>query len=188
MRQTGGHRGKIDTAGRAGLAGVGVRQGRVGEENIGGQHGATSSTGAAAFLGCKSAERTIPAVTSSIRAATRIDGPRVRKRSLRTPQADMPPIRSAITESVTEFDRIHSLRSMMESAPKHGAMGVSAETLADAMAVFALDLVSVLSADRREEVLERLANRLDDRGRTPNGTDAARLLGQVSASLMRMGA
>jgi formiminotetrahydrofolate cyclodeaminase len=59
--------------------------------------------------------------------------------------------------------------------------------LADAIAVLVVDLMSVLSESSSHERLEQLANRLDDRGRTPNGTDAAALLGDVSKSLMRMG-
>ena len=59
--------------------------------------------------------------------------------------------------------------------------------LADALAVMLVDLMAVLSETPTIETLERLANRLDDRGRTANGTPAAALLGQVSVSLMRMG-
>lgn len=59
--------------------------------------------------------------------------------------------------------------------------------LADALAVMLVDLLAVLSDSPTVETLERLANRLDDRGRTANGTLSAALLGQVSASLMRMG-
>lgn len=59
--------------------------------------------------------------------------------------------------------------------------------LADALAVMLVDLIAVLSDSHTVETLERLANRLDDRGRIANGTPAAALLGQVSVSLMRMG-
>ncbi|WP_419952514.1 hypothetical protein [Methylobacterium sp.] len=59
--------------------------------------------------------------------------------------------------------------------------------LADAIAVLVVDLMFVLSDGSSHERLEQLANRLDDRGRTPNGTGAAALLGDVSKSLMRMG-
>ncbi|MCJ2127992.1 hypothetical protein [Methylobacterium sp. E-045] len=64
---------------------------------------------------------------------------------------------------------------------------VTANTIADALAVMLADLVAVLSDAPTVETLERLANRLDDRGRIANGTPAAALLGQVSVSLMRMG-
>ncbi len=64
---------------------------------------------------------------------------------------------------------------------------IDAETVADALAVLMVDLASALPGVDRREALERLANRLDDRGRVANGTPAAALLGQVSVSLMRMG-
>ena len=64
---------------------------------------------------------------------------------------------------------------------------IDVETLADALAVLILDLASALPGVDRREVLERLANRLDDRGRTPDGTDAARLLHSVGGALLRMG-
>lgn len=61
-----------------------------------------------------------------------------------------------------------------------------AETLAKALAVFAVDLIEVLPVRDREAALERLANRLDDRGRGVEGVAAA-LLGAVGGSLMRIG-
>ncbi|KQP02634.1 hypothetical protein ASF26_14490 [Methylobacterium sp. Leaf93] len=64
---------------------------------------------------------------------------------------------------------------------------IDAETVADALAVLMVDLASALPGVDRREVLERLANRLDDRGRTPDGTDAARLLHSVGDTLLRMG-
>ncbi|MHC2089439.1 hypothetical protein [Methylobacterium sp. CM6244] len=68
-----------------------------------------------------------------------------------------------------------------------GSAPVTRETLADALAVLMLDLASALPRVDRREVLEQLANRLDDRGRTPDGNDAARLLHSVGGALMRMG-
>lgn len=61
-----------------------------------------------------------------------------------------------------------------------------AETLAKALAVFAVDLIEVLPVRDREAALERLANRLDDRGRGADGAAAA-LLGAVGGALMRVG-
>ncbi|MCC0808563.1 hypothetical protein FPV16_20530 [Methylobacterium sp. W2] len=68
-----------------------------------------------------------------------------------------------------------------------GADSVTAETVVDALAVLMVDLASALPGMDRREVLERLANRLDDRGRAPDGTGAARLLHSVGDALMRMG-
>lgn len=68
-----------------------------------------------------------------------------------------------------------------------GSDPVTRETLADALAVLMLDLASALPGVDRREVLERLANRLDDRGRTPDSTAAACLLQNVGNALMRMG-
>jgi hypothetical protein len=58
--------------------------------------------------------------------------------------------------------------------------------LAEAMAVILHDLVGALDVRDRSVVLERLANRLDDRGRTAGGTEAAALLGAVGGALMRL--
>ncbi|KQO53609.1 MULTISPECIES: hypothetical protein [unclassified Methylobacterium] len=68
-----------------------------------------------------------------------------------------------------------------------GANTVTRETVADALAVLMVDLASALPGVDRREVLERLANRLDDRGRKPDGTAAACLLQNVGDALMRMG-
>lgn len=59
--------------------------------------------------------------------------------------------------------------------------------MAKALAVLMLDLVAALHIDDRRGVLERLANRLDDRGRMMGGSDTARLLGQVGRTLMQVG-
>lgn len=51
-----------------------------------------------------------------------------------------------------------------------------------------VDLVGVMPGLDRDAVLERLANRLDEHGRTPGGTDTAMLLGAVGRALIRLGA
>lgn len=79
----------------------------------------------------------------------------------------------------------HRIGASQRHAAGHCVL--NAEIIADALAVLMVDIIAVLPAPDRMEVLERLANRLDDRGRTPNGTGAAALLGDVSKSLMRMG-
>lgn len=60
------------------------------------------------------------------------------------------------------------------------------DRLAEALAVLILDLVGSLPLADRSAVLERLANRLDDRGRIGGGSAAAGLLGAVGVALMRM--
>lgn len=137
-------------------------------------------------------------LTSSIRAATRIEAPRSRKRIFLTPKAEIPPIFSAISESERRSVRMKSLSSILDLLPAGEATSVRADgamtlqvtsiaTVADALAVMMVDLVSVLPGEAQRGTLERLANRLDDRGRTPNGSEAARLLGAVSASMLKMG-
>lgn len=73
------------------------------------------------------------------------------------------------------------------AVPEHKSSGRPEDAVAEALAVLMVDLVSVLPGVPLAETLERLTNRIDDRGRTPNGTSAAALLGDVSKSLMRMG-
>ncbi|KQQ23711.1 hypothetical protein ASF53_05135 [Methylobacterium sp. Leaf123] len=60
--------------------------------------------------------------------------------------------------------------------------------LAEALAILTVDLVGVLPILDRDAVLERLANRLDEHGRSPGGTEAAAILGAVSRALIRLGA
>ena len=63
---------------------------------------------------------------------------------------------------------------------------VDAGTLAEVLAILAVDLVSVLPVDDRAGVLERLANRLDGQSRTPGGRETAAMLGRVAEALMRL--
>lgn len=51
-----------------------------------------------------------------------------------------------------------------------------------------VDLVGVMPGLDRDAVLERLANRLDEHGRTPGGKDTAVLLGAIGRALIRLGA
>ncbi len=142
-------------------------------------------------VGTRSMARTSEAVTTSIRAARRMEGPRVRNRSLRTASAETPPMRSAIAASETPSRRIQSFSETIGSALA-SASAVPADLpsarLAEALAILTVDLVGVLPGLDRDAVLERLANRLDEHGRKAGGTEAAWLLGAVSRALIRLGA
>lgn len=70
----------------------------------------------------------------------------------------------------------------MPSAPAE----LPTNRLAEALAVLMLDLVGSLPLTERRGTLERLANRLHDRGCVANGTEAAALLGAVGGALMWM--
>lgn len=185
--------GGTDQAGpdvRGALAGERVRQGRTLENETGGGHDAASAKTARGFTGAMSADRTMPPEISSMRAATRIEGPLWRNRSFRTPNKELPPMRSAISVSVSASRRIQSLSSMagLPSAGGGGECGAAATlpTLGDALAVLCVDLIAVLPAKDRPAVRERLANRLDDQASTPGAGPAAALLGAIANALMRM--
>ncbi|GJD88214.1 hypothetical protein BHAOGJBA_1727 [Methylobacterium hispanicum] len=60
------------------------------------------------------------------------------------------------------------------------------QRLAEALAVLMVDLVGAIPLGDRCAVLERLANRLDDRGRVAGGSEAAVLLGALAVALMRL--
>jgi hypothetical protein len=82
-----------------------------------------------------------------------------------------------------------SLGGLKRSAGPDGRerkVEVSAQALAEALAILVVDLVGVLPAGDRTATLERLANKLDDQGRTPGGSEAAALLGAVGHALMRL--
>jgi hypothetical protein len=76
---------------------------------------------------------------------------------------------------------------MAGSAPPDGA-APRLKPLGEALAIMMVDLVGVMPGLDRNAVLERLANRLDEHGRTPGGTDTAMLLGAVGRALIRLGA
>ena len=63
---------------------------------------------------------------------------------------------------------------------------VSARAVAEVLAILAVDLIGVLPVSNRTATLERLANRLDDQGRTPGGRETAGLLAGVAGALMRL--
>ncbi|WP_156635491.1 hypothetical protein [Methylobacterium sp. Leaf123] len=110
---------------------------------------------------------------------------------MRTASADTPPMRSAIAESVTPSRRIQSFSETIGSAlASAGAVpgDLPPVRLAEALAILTVDLVGVLPILDRDAVLERLANRLDEHGRSPGGTEAAAILGAVSRALIRLGA
>ena len=60
------------------------------------------------------------------------------------------------------------------------------DRLAEVLAVVVVEVLGVLPTDHRDAALIRLANRLDGFGRTPRGTEAARMLRAVAEALMRM--
>jgi hypothetical protein len=64
---------------------------------------------------------------------------------------------------------------------------ITPQAMADALAIFAADLVGVMPQGEHTEMLQRLANRLDDQARVPGAGQAAAMLGAISGSLMRMG-
>ncbi|GAB6842134.1 hypothetical protein JCM2811A_11350 [Methylorubrum rhodinum] len=63
---------------------------------------------------------------------------------------------------------------------KDGTVAVG--TLAQALAILALDLIDVLEPADAAAAQERLANRLDAQGRTPGGSQTAALLGAVAVA------
>lgn len=132
--------------------------------------------------------RTLPPVTVSMRAATRIDGPRSRNRSLRTPNSEMPPIRSAMSESERPSDRIHAFKVMAGLLPTAAVTPteLAPGRLAEALAVLMVDIVEVLAVSDRRAARERLANILFEQGLVPGGNEAAVLLGAVGGALMRL--
>jgi len=180
---------KVGSDGRGALAGERVRQGRALEKETGGNHDTASATARTGFTGSRSAARTMPPEIASMRAATRIEGPLCRNRSLRTPNTEMSPICSAKPASSVSVVRIQSLSSMGALPPAGGneRSGSSTRpTLGDALAVLCVDLIAVLPAQDRAAVRERLANRLDEQARTPGSRPAAALLGAIAHALMRM--
>lgn len=188
MQVTGKNSGN-DRTGRKELAGTRGRLiGAAGVKDTEG-HG-DASEAVRGLAGCRSTDRTAPAEIASMRAATRIEGPRSRNRSFRTMKGEMSPMRSATSRSVSPSDRIQAL-SRIGAPPAEtvtrAAAELPADRLADALAVLMLDLVHCLPVADRGGVMERLANRLDDRGRTANGAEGARLLGQIGGALMRIG-
>jgi len=64
---------------------------------------------------------------------------------------------------------------------------VSPQAMADALAVFAVDLIGVLPQGERTEMLQRLANRLDNQARAVGGGQAAAMVGAIGESLMKLG-
>ncbi|GAA0278533.1 hypothetical protein GCM10008965_52310 [Methylorubrum aminovorans] len=106
---------------------------------------------------------------------------------MRTPSAEISPMRPAISESETPSRVIQSLSHMAVSPPPDGA-APGLRPLGEALAILMVDLVGVMPGLDRDAVLERLANRLDGHGRTPGGTNSAMLLGAVGRALIRLGA
>lgn len=188
MQVTGKNSGN-DQTGRKELAGTRGRLiGAAGVKNTEG-HG-DASEAVRGLAGCRSTERTAPAEIASMRAATRMEGPRSRNRSLRTMKGEMSPMRSATSRSVSPSDRIQALRRIGAPSAEtvtRAASELPADRLADALAVMMLDLVQSLPITDRGGVLERLANRLDDRGRIARGGDSALLLSRVAGALMQIG-
>lgn len=188
MRVT-GENNSFDRIERDMLAGAGGRS--IGAVDVSGTEDHGDASGAVrGRAGCRSTERTAPAEIASMRAATRMEGPRSRNRSLRTVKGEMSPMRSATSRSERPSARIQDLSSI-ELAPAEPVARAAAELpsdrLADALAVLMLDLVHCLPVADRGGVMERLANRLDDRGRTAGGAEGAMLLGQVGGALIRIG-
>ncbi|CAO4179505.1 hypothetical protein EEDFHM_03532 [Methylorubrum populi] len=74
------------------------------------------------------------------------------------------------------------------SDPPPALPNLSPIRLAEVLAILTVDLVGVLPILDRDAVLERLANRLDEHGRSPGGTAASIMLGAVGRALIRLGA
>ncbi|KQP82882.1 hypothetical protein [Methylobacterium sp. Leaf117] len=105
-------------------------------------------------------------------------------------KGEMSPMRAATSVSDKPSDSIQVFRSMAltpSATVARPATELTTDRIAEALAVMMLDLVAVLDVGDRRSVMERLANRLDDRGRVPNGSDAAMLLGRIGGALMRVG-
>lgn len=174
--------------GRGALAGERGRQGRTSGEDDGHDHDDAPAGARRDVTGCRSGARTLPPDRASIRAATRMEGPRSRKRSLRTMNREMSPMRSAISRSVRPSSRIQAFSSMADlSFPADAARRrPDLQALGDALAVLVADVIAVVPMTDRAAARERLANRLDDQSRIPSAGPAAALLGAVANALMRL--
>ncbi len=78
------------------------------------------------------------------------------------------------------------MSALAVTVPAGAPAELSTQRLAEALAVLMVDLVGAMPLGDRCAVLERLANRLDDRGRVAGGSEAAVLLGAVASSLIRL--
>lgn len=149
-------------------------------------HGRALSGDGRDFRGTKSGGSTSPPVVRKIAAETCADAPRLRNLSLRTPSTERP-MRSPIAASDTASRRIQCFKETMLAASPAAPAVLPTARLAEALAVFAVDLIEAVGMQDRRSVLEGLANRLDGRGRTPDGSEAAVMLGAVGGALMRLG-
>ncbi len=78
------------------------------------------------------------------------------------------------------------MSALAVTVPAGAPAELPTQRLAEALAVLMVDLVGAMPLGDRCAVLERLANRLDDRGRVAGGSEAAALLGAVGSALMRL--
>lgn len=104
-------------------------------------------------------------------------------------KAEMPPMRSAMSESDSPSTRIQSLRSMGLGSPSglpRAPAVLPPCRLAEALAVIIVEVLSVLPSAHREAALIRIANRLDGFARVATNTEAGMMLGAISRVLMQL--
>lgn len=100
-------------------------------------------------------------------------------------QSDGPSVRIALASAVGR--RVEDLLSGMTAQDPTENTPVTRRTLSEALAVMMVDMMAAMEVDDRPATLERLANRLDDRGRVVGGGETAKLIGATGAVLIRLG-
>ncbi len=100
-------------------------------------------------------------------------------------QSNSPSVRIALASAVGR--KVEDLLSGTTAQDPAANTPVTRRTLSEALAVMMMDLMAAMEVDDRPAALERLANRLDDRGRVVGGGETAKLIGATGAVLMRLG-
>lgn len=100
-------------------------------------------------------------------------------------QSNGPSVRIALASAVGR--KVEDLLSGMTAQDPAANTPVTRRTLSEALAVMMMDLMAAMEVVDRPAALERLANRLDDRGRVVGGGETAKLIGATGAVLMRLG-
>ena len=100
-------------------------------------------------------------------------------------QSNSPSIRVALASAVGR--RVEDLLSSTTAQDPTENTPVTQRTLSEALAVMMVDMMAAMEVDDRPAALERLANRLDGRGRVVGGGETAKLIGATGLVLMRLG-
>lgn len=100
-------------------------------------------------------------------------------------QSNGPSVRIALASAVGR--KVEDLLSGTKGQDPAENAPVTRRTLSEALAVMMIDFMGAMEVEDRPAALERLANRLDDRGRVVGGGETAKLLGATGNVLMRLG-